>query len=134
MTMNPYGTVLIVKELNGQTTALKQALEPYAEQYRDKLKFSFFTKSPGTKQICDMFGVWTNDELLILEEPSNVRKRTHTSTPGGAKYRLEGVTPESIDRFFHEYAAGFLPPYFKSAVPRGPPVITDGIRELSGWD
>merc|ERR1719326_380813 len=49
--VNPYGTVLIVKDWASPKTELKNALEPYAEQYRDKLKFTFFAKTDATQKL-----------------------------------------------------------------------------------
>eukprot|EP00928_Gymnodinium_smaydae_P097428 TRINITY_DN8829_c0_g1_i2.p1 TRINITY_DN8829_c0_g1~~TRINITY_DN8829_c0_g1_i2.p1 ORF type:complete len:288 (-),score=59.12 TRINITY_DN8829_c0_g1_i2:518-1381(-) len=114
-----FGTVLVVKPLDAQTGTLIDALEKHAERFRDTLKFTFFTKVPSTQHICDMYGVWTNDELLLLEKPRDVRtKVTHSSVPLAPKYRLEGVTPSSIDDFFEKYIVRTWPRYFKAAFAR----------------
>merc|ERR1719454_60209 len=94
-----------------------------------------FRTSPGTEQLCDGYGIWTNDELMLLERPGEVRKGTHTNVPGAAKYRMEGVTRvQNIERFFHEYGAGTWPQYYKPAHPHRTPVVKNGVRELTGWD
>jgi len=133
LTSSPYGTVLVVKPISAQSDELVKALEPYADMYSNRLKFTFFTKAPGTQQLCDKYGIWTNDEVLLLEKPGEENTRAHSNVPGAPKYRLEGVTPSRIERFFHEYAAGTWPRFFKSARPE--PILHYGtIRELTGWD
>jgi len=134
-----FGVVLIVKPLGEQTDQLVEALEPFAKKYSDRLKFSFFTRAPSTQQLCDTFGIWSNDELLILEEPTYVRKRSHSHVPGPPKYRLEGVTPRSVEDFFADYDAKALPRYLQASVPRKVALQTTfdfagGLRELSSWD
>jgi len=115
-----------------------QALEPYAEKYSSGIKFSFFTKAPGTEKLCDMYGILSNDELLLLENPRERHVSTHSHVPSAPKYRLETVTPSRAARFFEDYAAGSLQRYLKSSTPRLPPsvapAVQQGLRELSGWD
>jgi len=126
---------LIVKQLSDQTDALVAALEPYAEKYRKRLKFTFFTKAPTTKTLCDVYGIWSNDELLLLEKPSQTRTSSHSHVPLPPKYRLEEVTPARLKTFFDDYDSGKLPRYYKPAAARAPPFYdSSGIRELTGWD
>lgn len=133
-----YGVVLIVKSLNGQTDDLVRALEPFAKQYKGRLKFSFFTKSPSTQKLCDTYGVWSNDELLIIEQPTHVRKKSHSHVPGPPKFRLEGVTAERMEQFFAGYGAGSLPRYLQPSVPRVEAsrigAGAGAVRELTSWD
>jgi len=115
-----------------------ELLETYAENYRLQLKFSFFTKAMGTQQLCDQFGILSNDELLLLEAPTMIeRVRKHSNVPSPPMYRLESVTPTRIMEFFKSYAEGTWPRYFRSSLPRPvSPIFAESgsIRELSAWD
>jgi len=134
-TESPYGVVLVVKQL-GEQDGLIAALEPYAHTYRHRLKFTFFTKAAGTQELCDANGILTNDELLILERPGEIKRLgKHSNVPVSAKFRLEGVTTSRLQRFFDDYAKGVLPRYFISADPRPTtPILQNGIRTLTSWD
>eukprot|EP00420_Gonyaulax_spinifera_P028488 CAMPEP_0197918652 /NCGR_PEP_ID=MMETSP1439-20131203/85852_1 /TAXON_ID=66791 /ORGANISM="Gonyaulax spinifera, Strain CCMP409" /LENGTH=502 /DNA_ID=CAMNT_0043540775 /DNA_START=9 /DNA_END=1515 /DNA_ORIENTATION=+ len=136
LTQSPFGTVLVVKQVAEQTEALVQALEPFAKKYRERFKFSFFTRAPGTQRLCDLYGIRTNDELILFEKPREEQSAEgkHSHVPNPAKYRLDEVSPERIESFFEGYDSGTWPRYFKSAGPRSAPVVTHGIRELTGWD
>jgi len=134
LTEAAFGTVLVVKMPDDQTEELAQTLETYADRFKHKLKFTFFTKASGTQLICEHYGIWSNDELLLLEVPSQVAKHDHSHVPTPPKYRLENLTPERLEEFFNAYAAGTWPRYYTPKAPRGPPVMRDGIRELTSWD
>lgn len=136
LTHSPFGTVLVVKPLTEQNDDLVEALRRYAAKFHARLKFTFFTKTGGTQQLCDLHGVWTNDELLLLETPQDVKTREHSNAPLAPKYRLEGVTPQRVEEFFESYAAGAWPRYYKSSSARTQSlsVSRSGIRELTGWD
>lgn len=134
LTETSFGTVLIVKPLGEQTDQLVHELEAFAEIHRSRLKFTFFTKAPTTQELCKSVGVWTNDELLLLEDPRQGGRRAHSHVPGAPKYRLEEVTPTRIREFFQAYAAHKWPRYLQSATPRAPPALRHSVRELTGWD
>merc|ERR1712086_435965 len=134
MTSSPYGTVLVVKPVDSE---LIKALTPHATELRERIKFTFFAKTSGTQSLCDMYGVWSNDELVLLEEPRRTKRSQlgHSSVPPAPAYRLENLTTERINDFFGQYFAKTLPAYYKPAGPRGAPLVTPGgIRELTGWD
>jgi len=133
-TGNPFGVVLVVRLLNRQSNDVVAALEPYARKYRQRLKFTFFPKAMGTKDLCENFGIWTTDELLLVEKPKEVHRRMHSNIPLSPKYRLETVTPQRIDEFFHGYEAGTWPRYYKPATQEPNVVVQDGVRELTAWD
>lgn len=132
-----FGTVLVAKGIGEPRGELVTTLERFADEYRDTLKFTFFPKAEGTRKLCEMYGVWTNDELLLLERPRETRApNRHSSAPPPPKYRLENVTPARVEEFFAAYAAGTWPLYYKAATERsGAPIVgSDGVRELSSWD
>lgn len=131
---NPFGVVLVVSPIGKHSDALVKALEPHARRYRQKLKFTFFSKARGTADLCKRYGVLGLDELLLIERPGEIGVREHTNRPLGPKYRLEGVTPASIDDFFQRYDADKLDHYYMPASLNKEPVLRDGILELSGWD
>lgn len=117
---NPFGAVLIVKPHffpKTEISKLEEALLPWAEKFEDKLKFTFFSKIEESESICSVYGIYSNDELLILENPMMPGKLEHTHMPGAPKYRLKGVTPERIDEFFQQYEKQLLPPHFRTSEP-----------------
>jgi len=137
LTATSFGTVLIVKPLANATDELVEVLEPYAQKYRDQLKFTFFTKTASTQPFCDQYGVWTNDELLLLEKPRQAnlsRSLGHSHEVPPPIYRLEEVSRARIDLFFKGYAAGTWPRYHRSLAPRATLSTSQSIRQLSGWD
>lgn len=131
---NPFGVVLVMTD--EQSEELIKALEPHAEAYRDRLKFSFFQKLAGTEKLCTDYGIWTNDELLLMENPSEEGPRagSHSNHPTAPKYRMTGVTSTRIEQFFRNYTAGVLPRYFRSEKAQPLVSTVPGVRELSGWD
>jgi len=134
MTHTSFGTVLIVKELSEQTDALVKVLEPYAAKYQDSLKFTFFTLMPGTRHLCYKYGIWSNDELLLLKSPREAKRRVHSNVPSAPKFRLEGITDARLADFFHDYDVGRLQRYYTPASSKSAPVIKEGLRELTAWD
>lgn len=131
------GAVIVVKDMALQSDELVKALEPHATRL-PHLKFTFFTKLVGTEPICKSFGVLSNDELLVLEDPSGTQApRAHSNFPPPPMYRLVGVTPSSVAEFFEGYGRGTWPRYFRSTIrPHTEPLfLNDGaVRQLTSWD
>mmetsp|Transcript_107880 Transcript_107880/g.315380 ORF Transcript_107880/g.315380 Transcript_107880/m.315380 type:complete len:406 (+) Transcript_107880:97-1314(+) len=125
-----FGVVLVAAS---KTEDLARALEPHAARH-PKLKFTFLSKSQDTEQLSKISGIWTDDELLLMEEPRAQRLQKHSHQPVNPKYRLEGVTPERIQAFFDAYDAGSWPRYYVPSSPRSASVVKDGVRELTSWD
>eukprot|EP00747_Dinoflagellata_sp_TGD_P095602 gnl/TRDRNA2_/TRDRNA2_166529_c0_seq1.p1 gnl/TRDRNA2_/TRDRNA2_166529_c0~~gnl/TRDRNA2_/TRDRNA2_166529_c0_seq1.p1 ORF type:complete len:631 (-),score=182.43 gnl/TRDRNA2_/TRDRNA2_166529_c0_seq1:79-1920(-) len=134
-----FGVVIIVKSPKEQTSKLIKFLEPYAEQYKDKLKFTFMAKveDPKVKRICELFGIWTPDEMHLILDPTQAKVTLHSNIPSEKpKYRLEKVTMQSVQRFFTALEKNALPRYYRPSVYPAPPkhVDEDGIRHLTSWD
>eukprot|EP00929_Paragymnodinium_shiwhaense_P080106 TRINITY_DN41754_c0_g1_i3.p2 TRINITY_DN41754_c0_g1~~TRINITY_DN41754_c0_g1_i3.p2 ORF type:complete len:404 (-),score=137.43 TRINITY_DN41754_c0_g1_i3:533-1744(-) len=138
LTVNPFGVVLVVKAPDSQTQELVETLQPFAEEFKDKLKFSFFTRSPASREQTRKWGIWTDDELVVFEKPAEValapEPRGHSVKPPSKKYRLEGVTAESLAEFFGKYRQGSLPQYYWSSQKKKQAPAAKTVRELSGWD
>lgn len=134
---NPFGLVLIAVPLNEQRQEFIEVLEPLAEKYKSKLKFTFITKVSSTESVCKMAGVLGNNELVIIEKPQEVTaaRRAHSHIPSAPKYRMEGLSADRIQSFFQDYEARRLQRYFLSAEP-APLQPKPGalIRDLTGWD
>eukprot|EP00933_Yihiella_yeosuensis_P079928 TRINITY_DN93346_c0_g1_i1.p1 TRINITY_DN93346_c0_g1~~TRINITY_DN93346_c0_g1_i1.p1 ORF type:complete len:526 (-),score=94.59 TRINITY_DN93346_c0_g1_i1:216-1682(-) len=145
-TSNSYGAVFVSKPVAEHTDELQKALEPFAKQFHDKLKFTMFVKTDRTEVLCNQLGVRTNNELLIIEKPKetqpNKRRGSHTHRPLSPRYRLENVTEDRLKQFFQEYSEGKLTRYLKSTVTREEhekqkalaATKSDGLLYLTGWD
>merc|ERR1712224_85023 len=100
ITETSFGVVLVMKQLVEQSDGLVSALEPYAEKYRSTLKFTFFIKMASTDSLCSVFGIQSNDEMLLIEKPREMKTtRSHSNVPKSPMFRLEKVTPESVVQF-----------------------------------
>lgn len=137
LTETEFGTVLITAPSGGIANELIDALVPWVEKYRTKLKFTTFIKAPDTQRLCDMAGVLSNDELLLMENPTEQHLRGPSHVPAAAKYRLETLTPARIQEFFESYEAGKLHRYFKSDLPPDSTPLQEAIgrpTELTAWN
>ena len=134
LTKNPFGILLIVKPV-GEGADIARVLEPHAARLSRKLKVSFFAKTPSTQQLCDLYGVQTSDEFLLIEKPQEIGspKRGHSHMPRAPKYRVENLTAKDVDHFFQQYESGVLPRYLLSN-PKEKPHIEKGLRQLTGHD
>eukprot|EP00929_Paragymnodinium_shiwhaense_P073705 TRINITY_DN37665_c0_g2_i2.p1 TRINITY_DN37665_c0_g2~~TRINITY_DN37665_c0_g2_i2.p1 ORF type:complete len:294 (-),score=31.95 TRINITY_DN37665_c0_g2_i2:259-1140(-) len=137
---NRFGLVLVVKPLGQMKDDFMDALEPLAKQYQERLKFTMLaglgrSASISDTSVLDRYGILTDDEVLIVEKPSESPvKRGHSNRANPPKYRMENATIDRIRNFFEDYERGQLKRYYVSAAPYEGPVIKDGIRHLSGWD
>merc|ERR1712137_56610 len=103
----------LVNRITEQSDELVSALEPFAEKYRSQLKFTFFVKLQATDSLCKTYGVMSNDELLLIERPLEMkREHGHSNRPRPPMYRLEQVTHARIVEFFQQYETGTLRRYF----------------------
>lgn len=137
LTQNPFDILLVVKPVgaHGAHGDLAKALEPHAVRLSRKLKakVSFFAKTPTTQQLCDIYGVQTSDEFLLIEKPQEIGlKRSHSHMPRPPKYRVENLTAGDVDHFFHQYESGLLPRYLMSKGKVQP--THEGLRHLTGRD
>jgi len=136
LTQNPFDILLVVKPVGAHGTHgdLAKALEPHAVRLSRKLKVSFFAKTPTTQQLCDIYGVQTSDEFLLIEKPQEIGpiKRSHSHMPRPPKYRVENLTAGDVDHFFHQYESGLLPRYLMSKGKVQP--THEGLRHLTGRD
>jgi hypothetical protein len=135
--VNPYGVVLVVKPIGAQTEWISDALKKYVVKYKDLLKFTFFTKTPSTQDLCKKYGIWTNDEIVLLTKPTDISTlgKHSNAPPSSPKYRLENITEERIEDFFQGYEKGTWPQHYLTMEPRPANlVVNKGIRELTGWD
>ncbi|CAJ1360601.1 unnamed protein product [Effrenium voratum] len=134
LTRNPFGILLVVKP-GHHTPELAKALEPHAARLKDKLKVSFFARTPSTQQLCEMYGVRSSDEFLLIERPKEGGlAKGHSHVPKSPKYRVENVSAADVDLFFKQYESGQLPRYLMSSKAKAEPQIQEGLRELTGWD
>ncbi|CAE8615959.1 unnamed protein product [Polarella glacialis] len=143
LTNNPFGVVLVVKPLSEHSDALLKVLEPHAAKFRGRLKIALFTRAAGTTQLCDQYGVRTDNEILLLEKPQETfRGSRHSRAPLAPKHRMENLTLAGIDQFFVDYSAGTLPRYLTSPMSRqkheqkllADAAAGESLRELAGWD
>eukprot|EP00435_Cladocopium_sp_Y103_P062223 s1104_g23.t2 len=134
LTKNPFDILLVVKPVGAHGPELAKALEPHAARLSHKLKVSFFAKTPTTQQLCDIYGVQTSDEFLLIEKPQEIGpvKRSHSHMPRPPKYRVENLTAGDVDHFFHQYESGLLPRYLMSKGKVQP--THEGLRHLTGRD
>ncbi|CAE7589982.1 HERC1 [Symbiodinium sp. CCMP2456] len=123
LTKNPFGVLLVVKPVATDTDDLAKALEPHAHRLADRLKVTFFARTATTQKLCDMYGVWTQDEVLLIEKPKEIvpKSSTHSHMPLSPKYRVENLSAANVDAFFADWEAGRLPRYLFST-KRPPPV------------
>eukprot|EP00913_Durusdinium_trenchii_P001175 g1080.t1 len=143
-TKNPFSILLVVKPVGTHGPELAKALEPHAARLSRRLKVSFFAKTPATQQLCDIYGVRTSDEFLLIEAPQElevfVDQRHFMGNQTSPKYRVENVTAGDVDRFFYDYESGLLPRYlmsYKETEPQRLPLKMsnlEGLRELTGED
>ncbi|CAK9051699.1 unnamed protein product [Durusdinium trenchii] len=134
-TKNPFSILLVVKPVGTHGPELAKALEPHAARLSRRLKVSFFAKTPATQQLCDIYGVRTSDEFLLIEAPQemSLKKLGHSHVPRSPKYRVENVTAGDVDRFFYDYESGLLPRYLMSYKETKMSNL-EGLRELTGED
>ncbi|CAJ1414154.1 unnamed protein product [Effrenium voratum] len=106
LTRNPFGILLVVKP-GHHSPELAKALEPHAARLKDKLKVSFFARTPSTQQLCEMYGVRSSDEFLLIERPKEGGlAKGHSHVPKSPKYRVENVSAADVDLFFKQYESG----------------------------
>jgi len=96
---------------------LAEALAPWADKFRDTLRFTFFSRDASTKEICEAYGIQTDSEIMLLENPSKTGTLGDTHVVGAPKYRKAGVNPDSIQEFFDAYEVGNLPRYYRTTDP-----------------
>eukprot|EP00929_Paragymnodinium_shiwhaense_P100896 TRINITY_DN63593_c0_g1_i1.p1 TRINITY_DN63593_c0_g1~~TRINITY_DN63593_c0_g1_i1.p1 ORF type:complete len:460 (-),score=110.55 TRINITY_DN63593_c0_g1_i1:355-1734(-) len=135
LTANPFGSVLILKRNMQYDSELRKTLEAYAKKYRNKLKFTFWYYHEQTRDLCRSLGIWSDDEILILEKPSEmIVERSHRNVPSPPKFRMKGLTDATLTDFFTKYEKGLLPVYYKSAIPKPAAEVKNHVRILTGWD
>lgn len=135
LTKNPFGVLLVVKPVATDTDDFAKALEPHAQRLAERLKVTFFARTATTQKLCDMYGVWTQDEVLLIEKPKEIvpKSSTHSHMPLSPKYRMENLSAANVDAFFADWEAGRLPRYLFST-KRSPIIPTGPLRLLTGWD
>lgn len=133
---NPFGVVLISQPLGELSSSLLNVLKPLADEFKSRLKFTMFARVNRTEEMCNAFGVWGDNEILIADKPSEIRIRNHSNMPLQPKYRLSGVSPDSIKRFFNGYRDGTLRRHYKASTEFAPvrPALEKGLRILTSWD